>query len=105
MLSSSMAITLAAAWPARISLARLGPVSTPTGWPGSTSSISWLMRRRVPTSRPFAREITGTHGRRYGFTASSAPRKPCDGTPITSRSAWRTASSRSAVARSCVGRR
>ena len=30
-LSSSMAMTLAAAWPARISLARFGPVSTPIG--------------------------------------------------------------------------
>ncbi len=102
---SSMATTLAAAWPARISLARLGPVRMPTGWPGSTSSTSWLMRSFVPSSNPFDREITGTHGRRYGFAASSAERNPCDGTPTTSRSARRTASSRSAVARSWVGRR
>ena len=61
---SSMAITDAAASPARISLARFGPVSTPHGWPGSSASSTWVIRRRVPCSRPFDRLTTGTHGRR-----------------------------------------
>ena len=58
-----MATTLAAGWPARISLARFGPVSTATGCPGSTSSTTSLMRLRVSRSRPLARLTTGTHGR------------------------------------------
>ncbi len=59
---SSMAITLAAAWPARISLARLGPVRAAHGWPGASIPTTWLMRRRVPGSSPLVRLTSGTPG-------------------------------------------
>ena len=52
----------------KISWARLGPVSTPTGWPGSSSLMTSVMRRWVPCSRPLARLTTGTHGRTCGAT-------------------------------------
>ena len=73
---SSMAITDAAASPARISLARFGPVSTPHGWPGSSASSTWVIRRRVPCSRPFDRLTTGTHGRRNGASSLAVSRMP-----------------------------
>jgi hypothetical protein len=93
-----MAITDAAASPARISLARFGPVSTPHGWPGSSASSTWVIRRRVPCSRPFDRLTTGTHGRRKDASALAVSRMPWLGTPITSTSAARTASSSDDVA-------
>ncbi len=95
---SSMAMTEAAAPPARISLARLGPVSTPHGWPGSSASSTSVMRSRVPCSRPFDRLTTGTPGGRNGASSLAASRMPCDGTPITRISAADTASSTDEVA-------
>jgi hypothetical protein len=47
--------------------------------------------------------MTGTHGRRNFFTSSSVVRTPRDGTPITTRSASRIASSIVSVARSVRG--
>ncbi len=83
-----------------ISLARFGPVSTPAGWSGSTSFTTSLMRRWLPGSSPLARLTTGTQGRIERLTSSSTSRMPWEGTPITTTSASRTASSREAVARS-----
>jgi hypothetical protein len=57
-------MTLAAAWPAMISRARLGPVSAAAGRPGSTSLITWVMRRWVSRSSPLLRLTTGNHGAR-----------------------------------------
>ena len=59
---SSVAITLAAAWPAMISRARLGPVRAAAGWPGSSSSMICVMRIRVPGSMPLVRLTTGIPG-------------------------------------------
>ena len=64
-----------------------GPVSTPTGWPGSTSLMTSVMRRWVPCSRPLVRLTTGTHGRSAARPRRASARKPCDGTPITTTSA------------------
>ena len=91
-------MTLAAAWPAMISLARFGPVSAAAGWPGSSSLMSWVIRSSEPRSNPLARLTTGIHGRRYGRTSARMARNPCVGTPTTSRSVSCTAFSRSAVA-------
>src|SRR5260370_191388 len=63
-LRSSVAITLAAAWPAMISWARLGPVRAAAGWPGSSSRTSCVIRSSEPRSKPFDRLTTGAHGRR-----------------------------------------
>ena len=101
---SSMAITLAAASPARISFARFGPVSTATGWPGSSCSTIWDIRSRVPTSSPLVRLTTGTHGLTHGASSTKVDRNPCDGTPMTTTSASRTARSRSPVQHSASGR-
>ena len=101
---SPMATTLAAGWPARISLARFGPVSTATGCPGSTSSTTSLMRLRESRSRPLARLTTGTHGRTKPAAAFSTSRKCWDGTPITTTSACEATSSRSDVASRLAGR-
>ena len=87
MVASLMASTAAAASPARISLARFGPVSTPYGWPGSTSLITSVMRSRVPCSRPLVRLTTGTQARRCSATCSRVERNPWHGTPMTSTSA------------------
>src|SRR5262249_3399192 len=91
-------MTAAAAYPARISRARLGPVRTPAGWPGRTSPITWDMRFLVPCSRPLARLTIGIHGLSLGEAACSTDLNPCEGTPITSTSACSAASSREAVA-------
>ena len=99
-----MAITLAAACPAMISRARLGPVSTPTGWPGSTSLMICVMRMRVSSSSPLVRLITGTQARMCFFTSSSTSRKFCEGMPMTITSAPCTASPISVVATSFSGR-
>src|SRR5262249_49893710 len=93
-----MAITAAAAYPARTSRARLGPVSTPAGWPGRTSAITWDMRFLVPCSRPLARLTIGTHGLRLGAAAWRTDRNPCEGTPTTRTAACSAASSSEAVA-------
>ena len=98
-----MAITLAAACPAMISLARLGPVSAAAGCPGSTSWITWDIRSSDPVSKPLDRLTTGIHGRMYGFASVRMVRKPRVGTPTTSRSTSCTAFSRSAVARRLDG--
>ena len=81
----------------------LGPARMPAGWPGSTSSTTWLMRRFVPCSRPFTSDTTGTHGRSSLASSSRTPRKPCDGTPMTTTSAQFAASLKSVVARRRVG--
>ncbi len=60
---SSVAMTAAAALPARISEAMLGPVRAATGWPGTTWRITWVIRRCEPRSRPFDRLTTGIQGR------------------------------------------
>ena len=93
-----MASTAAAALPARISLARLGPVSTPAGWPGSSSAITSVIRLLVPRSSPLASDTTGTRSRRWGRSDRRVARNPCDGTPITTTSAAAAASAASAVA-------
>ena len=98
-----MAITLAAACPAMISRARFGPVSTPTGWPGSTSLMISVMRMRVSNSSPLVRLITGTQARMCFFTSSSTERKLCDGMPITTTSASATVSAMSMLATSASG--
>ena len=95
---SSVAITLAAAWPDMISLARFGPVSAAAGCPGRTSLITCVMRRSEPCSSPFVRLTTGIHGWMVGLAACRVVRKPCEGTPMISTSAWATALSSSAVA-------
>ena len=97
---SGIAITAAAAMPCRISRAMLGPASSPAGCPGSSSAMTWVMRRCVFCSRPFTRLTTGTQGRRWREAASSEARTPCDGTPMTRTSQLDTASSSEAVARS-----
>src|SRR5215475_16184942 len=76
----------------------LGPARIPAGCPGSTSSTIWLIRSLVPCSRPFTRDTTGTHGRSSLASSVSTPRKPCDGTPITTTSAQLAASEKSVVA-------
>ena len=65
----------------------------------------WVMRSLVSCSRPLARLSTGTHGRTHGASSVRVARKPCDGTPMTTTSAERTACSRSAVASRAAGRR
>src|SRR5438046_2284631 len=60
MTGSAIATTLAAGWPAMISLARFGPVSTPAGWPGRSSPITCVIRSCVSCSRPLVRLTTGT---------------------------------------------
>ncbi len=60
----------------------------------------WDIRMLVPCSSPFTRETTGTHGRSSLASSFSTPRKPCDGTPMTSTSAQFAASAKSVVARS-----
>ncbi len=82
-----------------ISLARFGPVITPAGCSGSTSRTTSVMRRWLPGSRPLARLTTGTQGRMERATSPSTSRMPWEGTPITTTSASRTASSSDAVAR------
>ena len=99
-----MAITPAAACPAMISRARLGPVSTPTGWPGMTSLTISVMRILVLSSRPLVRLITGTQARICLPTSSSTVRKFCEGIAITMTSASLTASAMSLVATSLSGR-
>ena len=92
MTSSSIAITAPAAIPERTSRARLGPVSTPSGWPGNSSPITSVMRLPVLSSNPLARLITGTHGRISGRIAAAVSRIACEGTPSTTTSASLTAS-------------
>ena len=101
---SSVAMTVAAAMPAMISLARLGPLSAAAGWPGSTSLMTSVIRSSEPFSSPLLRLITGTHGCRWGRTSSRVSRKALLGTPTTNICACRDASSRSAVAFSRSGR-
>ena len=103
MMSSSIAMTLAAACPAMISRARLGPLSTPTGWPGITCVMISVIRMWVSSSRPLVRLITGTQARICCFTSSNTLRKFCEGMPITITSASRTASAILLVARSFSG--
>ena len=100
---SSVAMTLAAACPAMISLARLGPVRAAAGWPGSSSRMSWVIRSSEPRSKPLDRLTTGIQGRRYGRASTRMARNPWVGTPTTSRSTSWTAFSRSAVAFSADG--
>ena len=57
-----------------------------------------VMRSMVSRSRPFARLTIGTHGRSDFFTSASTARRQCEGTPITTRSASRTACSTESVA-------
>ena len=102
--SSAMATTVAAGWPAAISRARFGPVSTPARWPGTTWAMTSVMRRWVPCSSPLASDSTGVPARDAIPTArSSTVRKPCDGTAMITSAAPVTASSSDAVARSDVG--
>ena len=86
-----------------ISRARFGPVSAPEMWSGITSWITCVMRKRLSRSRPLDRLTIGTHGRKNFLTSPSTARRPCDGTPITMRSASRTASSIESVASSARG--
>ena len=105
MISSSIAITPAAAWPLIISRARFGPVNTPTGCPGSSSWMTSVMRIRVLSSRPLVRLITGIQGLMCSLACSSTLLKCWDGTPITSTSQRATASSIEEVATSLEFRR
>ena len=84
-------------------MARFGPVNTATGWPGISSLVTSLIRLRELRSIPFVSVTTGTHGRRNGAASAATSRYPCDGTAITSTSAWLTASSNELVARNCSG--
>ncbi len=74
--------------------------------PGCPPGVRAAPRRRsgscarfVPCSRPFTSDTTGTHGRSSLASCSSTPRKPCDGTPMTTTSAQSAASLKSVVAR------
>ena len=98
-----MAITLAAAWPAMISRAMFGPVRAATGWPGSSSAITSVIRSSDPCSRPLARLTIGIHGWIHSLAAAIVERIAVVGTPTMSSSAWRIAFSRSSVAISCSG--
>src|SRR6185312_16158597 len=53
----------------------------------------------VPCSSPLTSETTGTQGRNSLLSSVSTPRKPCEGTPITTTSAQLAASAKSVVAR------
>ena len=89
MSSSVMATTVAAGWPAAISRARFGPVSTPAGWPGTTWAMtSGFMRRWVPPPArgPLASESTGVELGEGRDSSVRTLRNPCDGTAITRRS-------------------
>ncbi len=101
--AAALATTLAAGCPPSTSLARFGPVRAATGWPGSTSAVTSLIRFSVDGSSPLARLTTGTHGRTYSAAAVSTSRKPWEGTAITTTSAGATASSKDPVARSAGG--
>src|SRR5687768_5951877 len=101
---SSVAITLAAALPPMISLARLGPDRAQATRPGSTSRITSVIRNSVPASKPFVRLTTGIQWGTCGAACSSTARKPWDGTPTTTTSALDTASSMSLVARRSSGK-
>src|SRR5687768_5958727 len=101
---SDVAMTLAAALPAMISFARLGPDSAPATRPGSTSWMTSVIRNSVPASKPFVRLTTGIQWGTEGAACSRTARNPWDGTPTTSTSARDTASSRSLVARRVSGR-
>ena len=76
----------------------LGPVRAATGWPGTTCLMTSVIRRCEPRSRPFDRLTTGIQGRMNGAASSSTRRKPDVGTPMMTKSAPQTASSRSDVA-------
>ena len=59
---SSVATTLAAAWPDMISRARFGPLDATAGRPGNTSPITCVIRSNVPDSNPLLRLMIGIHG-------------------------------------------
>ena len=95
---SSVAITLAAACPAMISRAMFGPVSVATGWPGSSSAMTSVIRSSDPCSSPLARLTIGIHGWIHSLANAIVERIAVVGTPTMSSSAWRMAFSRSSVA-------
>ena len=101
---SSVAMTLAAACPAMISRAMLGPVRAATGWPGISSAMTSVIRSSEPCSRPFDRLTMGIHGWIHSRAMCSVERIAVVGTPTMSSSAWRIAFSRSSVAISGSGR-
>src|SRR5215213_6792498 len=103
-LRSSVAITLAAACPAMISRAMFGQVRAATGWPGTSSAITSVIRSSEPCSRPLDRLTIGIHGWIHSRAMCSVERIAVVGTPTTSSSAWRIAFSRSSVAISDSGR-
>ena len=96
-------MTLAAAWPAMISRAMLGPVRAATGWPGTSSAMTSVIRSSDPCSRPLARLTIGIHGWIHSLAVASVERIAVVGTPTMSSSAWRIAFSRSSVAISLSG--
>src|SRR5437588_269872 len=69
------------------SLARLGPVSTPAGWPGTTSATTSVIRLSVPCSTPLVRLTTGTSRTRGGAASAWISRTPGDGNPVPTASA------------------
>ena len=101
--SSVHAITLAAGCPARISLAKFGPLSTATGLLGMICSITSVMRMKVLCSRPFDRLTMGTPARTFLLTSLATSRKPCDGTAMATTSACASAACRSLLACSASG--
>ena len=76
-----MAITLAAAWPAMISRAMFGPVRAATGWPGSSSAMTSVIRSSDPCSRPLARLTIGIHGWIHSLAVAIVERIAVVGTP------------------------
>ena len=82
-----MAITLAAACPAMISLAMFGPVSAAIGWPGASSAMTWVIRSSVFCSRPLARLTIGIHGWIHSLALRIVVRIAVLGTPTMSSSA------------------
>ncbi len=81
-----------------ISRAMFGPVRAATGRPGVTSVITSVIRNSVFCSSPLDRLTMGIHGWIHVAAGSSVVRSADVGTPTISSSAWRAASSRSAVA-------
>ena len=94
------ATTVAAGWPSATSRARLGPLRTPIGWPGSTSAMISDIRRLLPHLDALGQaDHGGARSEVRGHSLQRRARKPWEGTAIRTTSAAATASANDAVAR------
>ena len=103
--SSGQATTLAAGSRMAISLARLGPLTTPTrdGSAPVSSMITSLIRLSEPSSTPFISDTSSASGGIRSTQARRFSRNVCDGTTKNTASAPLSASAGSCVARMLSG--